>query len=268
MASRFGRAFSLFSLLLLSACPSWAQDPNDVERKVRPEGLAVPKAHAIPYPNGALYVHRGITGAFMGGKHRNLGEDQSLYQWQGELGYFYEPWLSGGLGYKITAGEPSFSEQKIFNRYFINLRLHKNWRSAAAYLGGQLGMGNLNLTDSASDTSRTVIPDGPIKSIKNTKPTLGLDLGGGWMFSKYVGLTLGNHLEYSLVTEEGVGWSNALNIHVNPGLALDVLAFTDAMRELVPALFVNVEVQSGFLIFEKRGKRQDRNWVLGLSLAF
>ena len=70
------------------------------------------------------------------------------------------------------------------------------------------------------------------------------------------------------MTEEGVGWSNALNIHINPGIALDVLAFTDTLRKLVPALFVNVEFQSGFLIFEKKGKRQDRTGVIGLSLAF
>jgi|GEM_PF-7122895 len=54
------------------------------------------EVRSIPYPNGAIYVNRGITGSFLGGKHQNLGEAQSLFQWQGELGYCYSPSFSGG----------------------------------------------------------------------------------------------------------------------------------------------------------------------------
>jgi hypothetical protein len=217
---------------------------------------------SIAYPNGALYMSRGLTGAFLGGKHKNLGEDQSLYQWQGELGYYYTPYFSGGVGFKITAGEPSNLAQKIFNRYFLNVRLHKAWDKVALYSGLQVGMGNLNILTGSPSDSLIQAP------IKNTKPTLGLDLGGGWKFNKYLGFTLGNNLEYSLVDEEGVGVSNALNIHVNPGLALDLLAFTDSLHELVPALYFYIEFQRGILIFEKKDKREDQAGVMGLGLAF
>jgi hypothetical protein len=225
---------------------------------------------SIPYPGGALYVPHGISGAFMGGKHRNLGEVQSLFQWQGELSYFYLPWLSGGFGFKITAGEPNSSQQKIFNRYFAHLRFHKEWKDLSLFAGPQIGVGNLNLlTDSTADALRNPgkdpVKDGPIG---NTKPTFGLELGGGWMFCRYVGFTLGNHLEYSLVDEEGVGVSNALNLHVNPGLAVDIMAFSNSLRKVVSAMYVSFEVQSGFLIFEKSNKRQDRAGVLGIGLAF
>jgi hypothetical protein len=236
--------------------PPSSIDDEDAE-PVRSAGRII---QSIAYPNGALYMSRGITGAFLGGKHKNLGEDLSLYQWQGELGYYYTPYFSGGAGFKITAGEPSDSAQKIFNRYFINVRLHRAWDKVAVFAGLQLGMGNLNiLTGSPSDS---------LIKIDNTKPTLGLDLGGGWKFSKYVGLTLGNNLEYSLVDEEGVGVSNALNIHVNPGLAVDLLAFADSMRELVPALYFYVEFQRGILVFEKKNKREDQAGVMGFGLAF
>ncbi|MDB5049304.1 MAG: hypothetical protein JWO30_2375 [Fibrobacteres bacterium] len=275
MASRFGRSLAilrslaLLSSLLLAVSAVRAEDPDEAEIKLEADGTAPRKLHAIPYPNGALYLNRGISGAFMGGKHRNLGEKSSLYQWQGELGYFYKPWLSGGLGFKITAGEPSSAEQKIFNRYFIQVRFHKTWEKMSLYVGPQLGMGNLNLlSDSSADSTKSPLENtGPIK-IGNTKPTLGLELGGGWMFNKYVGFTLGNHLEYSLVDEEGVGVTNALNLHINPGLAIDILAFTETLRDLIPAMFVNIEFQSGFLIFEKSGHRQDQAGVLGIGLAF
>jgi hypothetical protein len=217
---------------------------------------------SIAYPNGALYMRRGLTTALLGGKHRNLGEEQSLYQWQGELGYYYTPHFSGGAGFKITAGEPSDSAQKIFNRYFLNVRVHHAWDKIAVYAGLQVGMGNLNILTGSPSDSLIKAP------IKNTKPTLGLDLGGGWKFNKYLGFTLGNNLEYSLVDEEGVGVSNALNIHLNPGLALDVLAFTDALRELVPAFYVYIEFQRGLLIFEEENKSEDQAGVLGIGLAF
>jgi hypothetical protein len=235
---------------------------EDEEEDVGPVRSTERVIQSIAYPNGALYMSRGITGAFLGGKHKNLGEDQSLYQWQGELGYYYTPYFSGGAGFKITAGEPSDLEQKIFNRYFLNVRLHHAWEKVAVFAGLQFGMGNLNILTGSPKDSLINAP------IKNTKPTLGLDLGGGWKFNKYLGLTLGNNLEYSLVDEEGVGVSNALNIHINPGLALDILAFTDTLRELVPAFYIYVELQRGFLIFEKGNKTDDQAGVMGVGLAF
>jgi hypothetical protein len=239
------------------AAPAAVDNDKDAE----PGRTGSRKLKSIAYPNGALYMRRGITGAFLGGQHKNQGEG-SLYQWQGELGYFYTPYFSGGTGFKITAGEPSDSAQKIFNRYFLNVRLHHAWDAVAIYAGLQLGMGNLNILTSSPSDSLIKAP------IKNTKPTLGLDLGGGWKFSRYIGFTLGNNIEYSLVDEAGVGTTNALNIHVNPGLALDILAFTDNLNELVPAFYFYFEFQRGFLIFEKGNRRQDQSGVLGVGLAF
>lgn len=265
------RVIVLVAAFVLSSVSSFAETSSPIAAAA---SASIDEANAAPvrsperiirsiaYPNGALYMSRGISGAFLGGRHKNLGEDQSLYQWQGELGYYYTPYFSGGAGFRITAGEPSDSAQKIFNRYFLNVRLHKAWNRAAGYAGLQLGMGNLNILTGSPKDSLIKAP------IKNTKPTLGLDLGGGWKFSKYVGLTLGNNLEYSLVDEEGVGVSNALNIHVNPGLAVDLLAFTDNLRELVPALYFYVEFQRGILIFEKKNKREDQAGVMGFGLAF
>lgn len=220
------------------------------------------KVKSIPYPNGAVHLNRGLSGAFLGGRHRNLGEDQSLYQWQGEFSYFYKPWFSGGLGFKITAGEPDTAAQKIFNRYFLFGRFHKTWDDVAIYVGPQLGVGNLNiLTDSPKDSLIA-------KPIGNTKPTISLNMGAGWKLSRWGGITLGSNLEYSLVDEEGVGITNALNQHISPGIAIDILSFADEWRELVSACYVNVEFQFGFLIFERSGHREDQAAIIGVGLAF
>jgi hypothetical protein len=278
MISGFGRVFALLSAILLASLAPRAFGATETagapKRIPDVVGPVFHEVRSIPYPNGALYVNQGLNGAFLGGKHRNKGEEQSLFQWQGELGYYYSPHISGGVGFRITAGEPVDNDQakaqKIFNRYFINLRFHQAWDDLALYVGPQLGVGNLNiLTDSSSDTTKTAIGNVPFSDkITNTKPTLGLDAGGGWKFSRYLGATLGGNLEYSLVDEEGVGTTNALNLHLNPGLSLDILSFTDTLRELVPAFYLYVEFQFGFLIFEKTGHREDQTAVMGLGLAF
>lgn len=250
-----------FILLAMATAALAGEEPRS--KRIPDLGGPVPeKVNTIPYPNGAVHLNRGLSGAFMTGRHRNLGEDQSLYQWQGELSYFYQPWFSGGLGFKITAGEPDTAAQKIFNRYFLFGRFHKAWEKVSIYAGPQLGVGNLNiLTDSPKDSLLA-------KPIGNTKPTISLNMGAGWKVSRWGGLTLGSNLEYSLVDEEGVGTTNALNQHISPGIAVDILSFADGLGELVSALYVNVELQFGFLIFERSGHREDQAAVIGLSLAF
>lgn len=217
------------------------------------------KIHSVPLPNGAVCLEKGITGAFMGGKY-NKGDEQSLYQWQGEVGYFYTHYFSAGVGFKITAGEPSDSAQKIRNRYFINTRLHKAWSRASVFVGPHLGLDNLNILRETQKDSLIRTP------INNTNAGLGLELGVGWKVFRWGGVTLGNNLEYSLVGEAGS--ANSLNFRISPGVAIDVLAFAHTLKELVPALYVNIEFQVGYLLFESNRDRHDQAAVLGVGLAF
>lgn len=229
-------------------------------------GRVYREVRSIPYASGGMYVEKGITGAFSGGKYQNLGEDQSLFQWQGELGYFYTPWFSAGLAFKINAGEPSFEQQKVFNRYYANGRFHKAFRKASLYAGLQIGVDDLNVLSGAPD--RDSIGTQFQKSIDDIQAGLGIELGAGWKFSRWAGLTLGTVGEYSLVSDENSFYGNDLNLRVVPGIAIDVLAFTDTLRELVPALYVNMEFQGGFLLLQRGQKNNDRAYMLGMALAF
>lgn len=231
------------------------------------EGPVFREVRSIPYPTGAMYVERGITGAFLGGKYRNLGEDQSLYQWQGELGYFYTRWFSAGLAFKINAGEPNVQEQKVFNRYYAHARFHKNWTRVALYIGPQIGVDNLNILSGAPDKDSVVgaVIEDPIN---NTNAGLGIESGLGWKFARWGGMTFGSIAEYSLVGTTNSLFGNDLNLRLVPGLAMDVLAFTDSLRELVPALYVNMEFQMGFLLFQRGRKNNDQAFMLGVGVAF
>lgn len=225
------------------------------------DSIRAAEVRSVPYPNGAMYLDHGIAGAFMGGKRGVHGEN-NLFQWQGELSYYYTPYFSGGLSFRIIAGEPTDTKQTIFNRYFAHARFHKAWDRFAIYAGPQIGVGNINiLTDSIAHKK-------VFEPLKNTKPTLGLDFGGGWKATHYFGATLGANAEYSFVDEVDVGTTNAINLHISPGISLDVIALTDSLKNLVPAFYVYAEFQSGFLISQGSGQRQDQAYVMGVGLAF
>lgn len=249
--------------LFAAATASVPSDSAEAPRRIPPIGPVFREVRSTPYPGGALYLSRGIAGAFLGGQTRNMGEDQSLFQWQGEVAYFYTPWFSAGAGFLVTAGEPSDTAQKVHNRYFLHVRFHKAWNGLAIYAGPRIGLDNLNVLTGSSNTDSLVrVP------IQNTNAGLGFDVGGGWKFSRWVGLTFGGAAEYSLVGEENSLFGNNLNIHLLPGLAFDILAFSDHLRELVPALYITLEYQSGFLLFERGQHRREEAGIGGISLAF
>jgi hypothetical protein len=225
------------------------------------DSIRAPKVNSVPYPNGAMYLARGITGTFMGGK-RGLSNESYLFQWQGELSYFYTPWFSGGLAFRIIAGEPNSNQQKIINRYFAQARFHHAWEKVALFVGPQIGLGNINISIDSIAKHKGLDP------IKETKPTLALDFGGGWRFSRYVGLTAGSNLEYSLVDEDRPGVNNTFNMHFSPGLSLDVLSLAESLRSLVPAFYVHAESQMGFLLTEGAQDRRDMAYIMGVGLAF
>jgi hypothetical protein len=236
--------------------------PVEPLKKPPLDSIRAPKVNSVPYPNGAIYLPRGITGTFMGGRRALAEETHYSFQWQGELSYFYSPSFSGGIGFRIIAGEPNSDKQKIVNRYFAHLRYHKAWEKVALYAGPQVGLGNFNVKlDSLAALKG-------LDSLEETKPTVALDFGGGWKFSRPFGLTLGTNLEYSMVDEDRPGVNNSMNMHLYPGLSWDILSLAGSLRALVPAFYVHAESQIGFLLSESIGPRSDIAYMLGLGLAF
>jgi hypothetical protein len=239
--------------------------PVEPLKKPPLDSIRAPKVNSVPYPNGAIYLSRGITGTFMGGKRILSEETQYSFQWQGELSYFYSAALSGGLGFRIVAGEPNTDKQKIVNRYFIHLRYHLAWEKVALYAGPQIGLGNFNVKLDSLTAFKGL---DSLKALEETKPTVALDFGGGWKFSRQFGMTLGSNLEYSMVDEDRPGVNNSLNMHVFPGLSWDILSLAGSLRALVPAFYVHAESQIGFLLSEATGPKSDIAYMLGLGLAF
>ncbi len=222
----------------------------------------------IPYPSGALYIDQGLCGAFMGGKVQTDGDSKSLFQWQGEMSYYYVPYFSGGFGFRIRAGEPSDSAQIILNRYFLLMRFHFTTNNFAFFIGPKIGVDNLNvIQDTTLKTSPTKILN-PL--LENNNVSFALDLGGGINFYKWFGLTLGSNIEYSrlLFGNQTIDGDNTLNIHLSPGVAFNLLNLSPSLHKVVPAINLYIEYQKGFLLLAQKNRATDDAWVGGLGLAF
>ena len=236
----------------------------DIEVPSNAKALTPRHETSIPYPNGGMYLRRGIHGAFSGGRHKNQGEAQGLYQWQGEMGYFYTPWLSGGIGFKMNAGEPSDSVQKVKNRFFIMGRFHyKPLSRISGYFGTQVGVDDLNVSLSpVADSGNFREP------LRETNAGMDFELGLGWKLTRHFGLTFAQRLELSLVGEESQNPESAVNFRSLPGVALDLLPFFPTLGETVKALHVFTELQFGKLIRASDSRSRDFAWIGGVSLAF
>ena len=226
---------------------------------------AIPDAPAmkssIPYPGGGIYMSRGIYTTLAGGQYHNFGDTNNLYQWQGEAGYYYTPWFSGGIGFRMQAGQPSDASQVIRNRFFVLGRFHKSWSRVAGYLGTEIGMDDINISLSPSDSNLS-------QPLSRINAGLGFQFGLGWKFSRYLGATFGQSFETSFVGEASDRpGGGSLNFHTLPGLAVDVLAFTPSLKKKVRALDVFVELQFGRLVLQNKSS-QDFAWITGGSLVF
>ncbi len=267
-------AYGIFVFMAFLSLPVFAEEKCQcpapkVDSAIAKDSLQYsPPKITIPYPNGAIYIDKGLCGAFMGGKVQTAGDTKSLFQWQGEMSYYYVPYFSGGFGFRIRAGEPSDSAQIILNRYFLLMRFHFTANQFAFFIGPKIGVDNLNvIQDTTLKTSPTKILN-PL--LENNNASFSLELGAGYNFYKWVGLTLGSNIEYSrlLFGNQSIDGDNALNIHLNPGIAFNLLNLSPSLHKVVPAINFYLEYQKGFLLLAQENRETDDAWVGGLGLAF
>ena len=262
---------ALLALLPALCIPAEAAPTKTVAPVVARKAVAFPKPQrvevSIPYPNAGMYLYRGIYGSFAGGRYQatdSAGPRDPLFQWQGEIIYFYTNWFSSGMSYKINAGEPSDSSQEVKNRYILVARFHKAWPTAAVFTGMTLGLDDVTVSLTPSTDSASAL----VEPLKETNASLGFEVGGGWKFSRYVSATLGQRLDVSLVRQNESDRNRSLNFRTSPGVALDVLKLAPSLREQVKGLYALFEFQYGQQLLESGTWRRDFAWITGASIAF
>lgn len=226
---------------------------------------------SIPYPNAGMYLHRGIYGSFAGGRNYVQYEDtaltarpwqDALFQWQGEIGYYYTEWFSAGVGFRIVAGSPNDDQQTVKNRYYLLTRFHKAWPRSAMYLGARLGTDDVSFTLLNDDTT------GVGGKLRESNISLGLTYGYGWKFSRYAGFTFGESVDESLVPQNPGSPHRTINFLSQPGLALDVVRVFPSLGEYVKAFYLLSEFQAGQSLSERGRWVQQYSWILGTSMGF
>jgi hypothetical protein len=245
-----------------------ASKPAAKAKKAEPSPAPGRVEISVPYPNAGMYLYRGIYGSFAGGRSRDADTasgrewQNPLFQWQGEVGYFYTRYFSAGVGFRINAGSPADSNLTVENRYFLALRGHKAWPRAAAYLGMRVGVDDVNFSLRSEDTLDLSEP------LRETNTALGLESGLGWKVSRYVGLTLGQRMDVSLVRQSADNPHRALNFMTQPGIAVDMLRVKPALGDHVKAFYLLTEFQFGQSLPERGDWTRQFAWITGLSLAF
>jgi hypothetical protein len=226
-----------------------------------------PRRLSIPLPGGSMYMPEGLVGVFGGGRMRDLNESLSLYQWQGEVSYAYKPWMSAGVGFRIKAGEPNSEQQKVENRYFGQVRFHKAFRKVDLYAGPQIGVDDLNLTESTPDsTGENLLSE----TFSKIGAGLGLEFGLGYKPFPWGGITLGHRFEWSLgnLTALTPDASQTFNFRAFPGLNVDLLHWMPALGKSVHAFYLFVEAQSGYSFVVGDRRRVETALVGGGALGF
>jgi hypothetical protein len=226
---------------------------------------------SIPYPNAGMYLHRGIYGSFAGGEFATQVPDsltgkihweEALYHWQGEIGYFYTEWFSGGVGFRIDAGSPNDDQQTVKNRYYLLARFHKSWPRAAMYLGGRVGTDDVSFALLSDDTT------GVGDRLRESNLGVGFSFGYGWKFTRHLGVTFGQRADISLVRQNPSSPHRAVEFLSQPGLALDLVRVFPALGDNVKAFYLLTEAQLGQSLPERGKMTRQAAWIFGTSMAF
>ncbi len=265
------RLIATLSLAVTSAlaAPAVSRPPVPASEPSRPP---VRVAVSIPYPNAGVFMHRGIYGSFAGGRWKGQAADTAtgdpvwqdpLYQWQGELGYFYTHWFSGGVGFRINAGSPNDELQTVKNRYFVMLRVHRSWPSAAVYLGARVGVDDVSFALLAKDDTT-----GLGGRLSESNAGVGLAFGSGWKFSRHLSATFGQRVDVSLVRQNPDNPHRTLEFLSQPGLALDLVKVFPSLGENLKAFYLFTEWQAGQTLSERGDWLRQSSWITGLSMGF
>ncbi len=254
-----------FAIGVLLCISSGLGKGSDAVRPPEPSKDVPKLMRSVPYPNSNIYLGRGLATGIMIGKNWRESDKYGLWQWSGDIAFYYGPHFSGGANGLINAGQPRDSFDIVENKYFLFIKLHQAWLRHALYAGFHLGIDNQISVDHNEKQ-------------EDFSPSLRIDAGWGWKFSRMLGLTLGSENRYSFKFEDqgagiwrgGIGARHAWQSQVKPGLSVDILYFFPHLRESVGAFYMSSQLELGFWHQDDFLNRKDQSlaFMLGSSLGF
>jgi hypothetical protein len=199
----------------------------------------------IPLPKQSAYTGKGFTVGIGAGAFDPSEECDGMGVWQGQVDYFYTPWLSGGAEVRFFGGDMDSENSLLYSRYRVFGKFHFAFQSLSFYLSPMVGLETTDISEIRKDLKGRDDDDADedvdtLSEKSNCEKmfsldgfTVGIEGGAGWAFSKYVGAFVAVQYEYS--------FSKAQLLTVTPGLGLNLRSIWGWAQKNTNSLWITLE---------------------------
>jgi len=111
------------------------------------DSIVKPKSKNIPLPRQTAYTGKGLSVGLGGGVYNPTEDCDCMGIWQGQLEYFYSEMLSLSIDVRFFGGDLDSDVMVMYQRYRLNLRIHKAWENLALFVEPVLGFENTSISE-------------------------------------------------------------------------------------------------------------------------
>lgn len=254
-------------LALFLVSPLWAETSSvAIQDSVN---LVVKKAYNIPLPKQSAYTGKGFSVGIAAGVFNPAEECDCLGFWQGQIEYFYLPWLSGGAEVRFFGGDLDADAMVMYQRYQINVKFHLAWPSIDLYLSPVAEFENTDISAIREEWEHRGDWDGSMAEKLDTLDhdskceklfsldgfSSGIEFGVGWKPISQFGLTSSVIFEHD--------FTRARLLKTTHGIALNLPKIFDWDPDWLNSVWFSAE--SGFRKYFNRGVK---SWSSSIILGF
>ena len=228
----------------------------------------------IPLPGQTAYMGEGLSFGLSLGVFDPLDGCDCMGAWQSQIEYFYTDWLSGGANVRFFGGDIDRDAMVVYQRYRVNVRLHKVSDKLDLYAEPFMGFENTSISAFRKqvrgqksperhywwETTTVAEDDEDSVQVENDDCqklfsldgfSIGLALGGGYNLTRLLSATGEVHVEYN--------FSKELLLNIMPGIAFN-------LREVWP--WAKRTLRSTWVSFEIGGQKTFNRGIDGWSNTY
>lgn len=211
----------------------------------------------IPLPSQSAYVGKGISVGIGAGIFNPTKDCDCLGVWQGQLEYFYSETISGGIDVRFFGGDLDPDVMVMNQRYRMIAKFHFPFKNLDFYVSPVFGLESTNIetfreewdnreenwwrpgSDRDNDESEWDCE----KMFSLEGFSMGAEIGAGWSFSRFFGITGSSSYEYN--------FARAQLLNLTPGVAFNLREVWPWAKQTLLSVWISVEV--GFQRYFNRG---------------
>lgn len=238
------------------------------------------KCYNIPLPHQAAFLGQGISVGVGAGLFNASKDCDCLGIWQGQLEYHYRDNITGGFDVRFFGGTLDKEMMLMYQRYRLNVKIHKTFSGADFYAGAVLGLETTDLSEfrkelkdgvyrdrsTGVDTSKVAESDSLSSDSESSQNaiaekncekmfsldgfTLGVEVGMGVALFRYLGILGSASYEFNF------SWAQLVTF--SPGIAFNVQEIWPWGMKNLRSTWVSFE-----MIFQRYFNRGVGEWAVG-----